>query len=362
MNMHAFLRRDERARQPAWGDRSLQPTDPGPAQEFHRWPLPGYVWPALERRYHSIFCSEPLLRLHGALTHRIEAWVMRRDGRIAALILFERAGSCARVINEAFDLPADALDEFAQAAFAQYPGLTAIRLNAVALDARPRRYPCFVATCSDDYVLTLPASEEAWLASLSAQTREKIRYHGRRAQRRQPSFSFRTVMAASIEDAQLRSVIEFNRARMKAKGRRFGMSEDDERKLCALMHERGQLSVIEIDGEVRAGLLCTLAGNDMTMHVIAHDPAFDDLRLGFLCCVLTLQDAIAQGLQRFHFLWGHYDYKTRLGGRRTELSQVLLLRARRYAWRHPRLLTAHALTCLRLIARRCRQRFIAARG
>ncbi len=362
MNMHAFIRRDDRARNVAWDERSLRPTDPGPVQEFHRWPLPGYVWPALERRYHSIFCSEPWLRLHDALTHRIEAWVMRRDGRIAALVLFERTGRCARVINEAFDLPAEALDEFAQALFAQYPMLSAIRLTATALEARPHHYPCFVAACSDDYVLTLPASEEAWLALLSAQTREKIRYHWRRAQRRQPSLCFRTVPAASIEAAQLRSVIEFNRARMKAKGRSFGMNAVDERRLCALMHERGQLSVIEIDGEVRAGLLCTLAGNDITMHVIAHDPAFDDLRLGFLCCVLTLQDAIAQGLQRFHFLWGHYDYKTRLGGRRIELAQVVLLRARRFAWLHPRLLGGHGLACLRLIARRCKQRFIAARG
>ena len=47
----------------------------GLASEFHRWPLPGYIWPALERRYHSIFCSEPQLRIHGGLTSQIEAWV-----------------------------------------------------------------------------------------------------------------------------------------------------------------------------------------------------------------------------------------------------------------------------------------------
>ena len=148
---------------------------------------------------------------------------------------------------------------------------------------------------------------------------------------------------------------------MQAKGRRFGMDEEDERRLCALMRERGQLSVIEIDGEIRAGLLCTLAGDDITMHVIAHDPAFDDLRLGFLCCVMTIQAAISQGLQRFHFLWGHYDYKTRLGGQRTVLSQLLLLRSRRAALLHPRLLAAQCVTGLRALVRRYRQRAAAAR-
>jgi len=369
MNMPAFIHRDERGRADPVVARMTRPRDPGPAQEFHRWPLPGYVWQALERRYHSIFCSEPLLRLHGALTHRIEAWVLRREGRIAALLLFERRGRCAWVINEVFDLPADDLDEFAQAVFAHHPALTAVRITAVALEGRTQRYPSMVAPRSDDYVLALPESEDAWLASLSAQTREKIRYHWRRAQRRQPSLCFRSVPAAAIDDAQLRSVIAFNRARMQAKGRRFGMDEQEERRLCALMGERGQLSVIEIDGEIRAGLLCTLAGNDITMHVIAHDPAFDDLRLGFLCCVMTVREAIAQGLQRFHFLWGHYDYKTRLGGRRIELSQVLLLRRRGSALLHPQLVGAQwlcglrtaLLAGLRAIARRYRQHVAAAR-
>ena len=363
MNRHAFVRAHAQVREaPPLRPR---PHDPGPSQEFHCWPLPGYVWPALERRYHSIFCSEPLLRLHDALTPHIEAWVARRDGRITAVILFERTWRCVRVINEVFDLPAETLDEFADAVFAQYPALTAIRLRAVALEGRTRKYPCLATTSSDDYLLSLPATEDAWLASLSAQTREKIRYHWRRTQRRQPGLVFRTVRAEAIDMAQLRSVIAFNRARMQAKGRRFGMSEDDERRLCALMRERGLLSVIEIDGEIRAGLLCTLAGDDITMHVIAHDPAFDDLRLGFLCCVMTIQEAIARGLQRFHFLWGHYDYKTRLGGRRIDLSQVLLMRARGFALLHPRLVGAQCIAglraALRAIARRYRQRFAAPR-
>ena len=94
-----------------------------------------------------------------------------------------------------------------------------------------------------------------------------------------------------------------SRARMRAKGRTYGMDAREERALCALMRERGQLATIEIDGQVRAGMLCTLAGNDLYMHVITHDPAFDELRLGYLCCVLTIEAAITQRRRRFHFLW-----------------------------------------------------------
>lgn len=358
MNLHALLGSEGRDLAASSSQARPAPRDPGPPQEFHRWPLPGYVWSALERRYHSIFCSEPLLRLHDALTHRVEAWVARRDGEIVALILFERSVGVARVLNEVFDLTAGQLQEFARALFTQYPTLTAIRLKAVALKGRARGYPCLLAARSDDYVLTLPASESEWLASLSAQTREKFRYHWRRTLRRQPSVQFKTVLAAQIDESQLRKVLEFSRARMKAKGRSYGMDPIEERRLCTLMRERGQLSVIEIDGEVRAGLLCTLAGNDIAMHVIAHDPAYDDLRLGFLCCALTIQDAIAQRLRRFHFLWGRYDYKTRLGGERIELTQVLLLRARYFALRHPSLVGAQWLLKLRQLARRVKQSLV----
>jgi CelD/BcsL family acetyltransferase involved in cellulose biosynthesis len=127
---------------------------------------------------------------------------------------------------------------------------------------------------------------------------------------------------------------------MRSKGRNYGMDARAERNLCALMRERGQLAAIEINGQMRAGMLCTLAGNELYMHVIAHDPAFDELRLGYLCCVLGIEAAITQRLQRFHFLWGWYDYKTRLGGQRRALEHALLWRSGLAACRHP-------LLCLR---------------
>lgn len=193
------------------------------------------------------------------------------------------------------------------------------------------------------------------MSSLSAQSREKLRYHLRRTQRKQPGFRFRCVAAPHIDDIALRRVIDFNRARMQQKGRRFGMDAEEEALLCRMMHERGRLAMVEIDGELRAGLLCTRAGDDLYMHVIAHDPAFDDLRLGLLCCALAIQDAIAQGLRRFHFLWGRYDYKTRLGGQRALLSNVLLLRGMWAAPLHPRLLALQAMAAMRSWLRARRQ-------
>lgn len=360
MTMHPFIRRDKADLSATGLLLPVPPRDPGPEEEFHRWPLPGYVWPALERCYHSIFCSEPHLRIHNGISPGIEAWVARRDGRISTLLLFERNGTVAKVINEVFVPTGDAIAAFARALFEHHRELDAIEIRAAHLVGKVPGYRTLSALLSEDFVLPLPATADEWLAGLSAQTREKIRYHLRRTQRKQPSFRFRVVQGAQIDDEQLRTVMDFNRARMRKKGRRFGMQEDEERRLCRLMRERGRIALIEIDGEVRAGLLCTLAGNDIYMHVIAHDPEFDDLRLGFLCCVLTIQDAISAGMQRFHFLWGHYDYKIRLGGKHVTLYRLLLLRGPLAAVRHPGLLVtqlaATVRSWLRLTLRRWRTR------
>lgn len=357
MSLRAFVPRDPAAPDAAVDSRS-RPLDPGLSQEFHRWPLPGYVWPALERRYHSIFCSEPHLRIHGGVTEGIEAWVSRKDGQITGLLLFEKHGTVAHVLNEVFTPDADELADFAAAVFKHHPSLTAVQIRAASVEGKLSAYRSISAPQSEDFVLALPPTYDAWLASLSSQTREKVRYHLRRTVRKQPGFRFRIVDSEQIDDTQLHRIIDFNRARMQKKGRRFGMSDYEEQGLRRLMRERGRIGLIEIDGEICAGLLCTVAGKDIYMHVIAHDPQFDDLRLGFLCCVLTVQDAIEQGLERFHFLWGQYDYKTRLGGKRVELRQSLLLRHPLAAVLHPRrvlgLAGARAKAALRAGVRRWR--------
>ncbi|MEO0317258.1 MAG: hypothetical protein RL404_935 [Pseudomonadota bacterium] len=381
-----------------------QPVDPGLSSEFHRWPLPGYLWPALEKHSQSIFCTEPHLRIHGTLTSDIEAWVWRHHGCIAGLWLFRRQGRTARVLNEVASETVSAVMQFADALFARYRELDVIELHALHLLAaspppsskrgwndtaadhqatsppcdgepceqdrggaagdtegegadsrKPARHPWQRAAVSEDFVLELPSTIDDWHASLSSRTREKLRQCLRRAQRSEPSLRFRLFHDADISERQVRAVLQMSRARMRAKGRSYGMDAREERRLWTLMRERGLLATIEVDGRMRAGLLCTLAGNDVYMHVIAHDPAFDELRLGYLCCVLCIEAAIAQRRHRFHFLWGWYDYKVRLGGQRRVLEHALLWRSRVAACRHPILFLRQQWLGLRALLREQRQ-------
>ena len=315
----------------------------GLTTEFHRWPLPPYVWPALHHLYRSIFCSEPHLRLHGSVQPNIQAWVARSRGNITAVILFQRQGSVIRIVNEMHGIDASQLEKFSQAVLGAYPTVDAIQLHALWVDGDFRRFPLLKTDMSEDYLLSLPESTEAWRASLSSQTREKLRYHHRRSCRKQPDLQFRQIDTKYITDAQFDRVLQMNRDRMSRKGRSFNMDTNETECLRSLMRECGQISVIEIGGEICAGLLCTRLENSIFMHVIAHDPRHDDLRLGFLCCALTIEAAINSGAQRFHFLWGFYDYKIRLGGQRQALYRAVIFRPWRHALSHPALLAGQVM-------------------
>jgi len=312
----------------------------GLATEFHRWPLPGYLWPALHHRYQSIFCSEPHLRTYGSLHPNIQAWVARSKGCISAVILFETKRRVVRIINEMHEIDAEQLDKFSQALFHTSPEIDAICLHAIRIRGTCQRFPWLQTEVSEDYLLSLPSSTEAWLASLSSQTREKLRYHHRRSSRKQPDLRFRQIDAEDITDAQVQHILQLNRARMIHKGRSFNMDGRETDSLRAVIRECGQISVIEIGGEICAGLLCTRIEKSVFMHVIAHDPRHDDLRLGYLCCALTIQAAIESGAKNFHFLWGYYDYKVRLGGQRQILFRAVLFRSWWHALTHPVLLAS----------------------
>ena len=328
--------------------------------EFYENYLPDFIWPALEMLYHSIFCTEAHLRITGSINinsvPNTFAWVKRKDGLIKAVILFGREGGIVRVINEVITLHPDAISEFSKAIFKRYSKVSAIYFHAVACDEKIFPYPSQRMKFSEDFVLSLPATEKKWLESLSKQTREKIRYHTRRSQRKQPDLNFKHTRGSQISDTDLSAIIEMNRARMKIKGRKFGMSIAEENNLKALLRERGLVTMLQAEGRLCAGLLSTVCGKDVFMHVIAHDPVYDDLRLGYLCRVQTIQLTITQGLQRFHFLWGEYDYKSRLGGQRQDLMDLVIYKSLTHTLLHPGLVGKIWLGSLRQTYRNWRKK------
>jgi hypothetical protein len=123
------------------------------------------------------------------------------------------------------------------------------------------------------------------------------------------------------------AVVRLNHLRMSSKGRISGMDEPYISSLTTLSRSHGVACIATEGSTIVAGTLCTQVGNGWTLHVIAHDPRFNHVRLGLLCLLKTVEEAIGSGAVRFNFLWGASDYKVLFGGK------VVALRARRY-YRH----------------------------
>ena len=326
--------------------------------EFFTAPLPDYLWSLLESLYSSVYSSRALLwpQCGSGLTDSMaHAWMERTAGRVSALLLFICEGARVRVLNEVLSLPTGVIHRFAAAIFASYRQIHLVQFHAIALELQPDHSQLWFSVFSEDYVLDLPGSRSSWLESLSRQAREKVRYYVRRSFRRQPALEFTVSSGAQIADAEVSAVLRLNRQRMERKGKTYAMSDAEELQLTRLMQQVGMLFALRLHGEICAGLLCSATGEDIYMHVIAHDPAHDDLRLGLVCCCLTIQQAIDLRFARFHFLWGHYDYKHRLGGRSRPLYRVLAARSAWHLLAHP-VYSAHwCLHVVRDAARRWRR-------
>ncbi len=305
------------------------------ASTFYRGSLPSFVWAGLEQLYHSSFCSHAHLEASGALGEVPWAWVARRDGQVVAVLLFVATRGTARVLNEVVTLEADCVEQFAQDLFRRFPRVGAIVLHAVELRGRCTLFPQLGHVCSEDFVLVLPSNRDDWLAGLSRQAREKLRYYHARCRRREPGLSFDILRGEQVGECHVQALLALSRARMEKKGVSFGIGSVEQGQLLALARARGMLVLLTLDGRICAGLLCSVTGDDVFMHVVAHDPTRDDLRLGLVACSVGIAGAIAAGHARFHFLWGRYDYKLRLGGRERPLSSMVVYRNRLHGLLHP---------------------------
>lgn len=285
----------------------------------------------LERLYGNIYASMKEWRVTGELGNDVSAYVEIKGGVVTTLYLFRVRGREVRVLNEGIRVDNTEADRFAETIFAACPGIGVITFHAVRSTMRELRYPCHRYACLEDIVLKLPASADAYLAGMGSATRSYIKRYLNKARRSLPSFQHDVTFGADIDVQELREVIAFNKLRMEGKGKEQGIDERELHRILALAKECGMLCVVRIDGKIRAGTINFRVGDNYFLEVIAHDPAYNEFRLGTLCCYLTICECIARNGREYHFLWGPQEYKFRLQGVQEELAHLTIYRSRRHA-------------------------------
>jgi CelD/BcsL family acetyltransferase involved in cellulose biosynthesis len=300
----------------------------------HENEVPDFIEAELERLYGNIFSSMRQFRIYGWTGGNTGTYVVRRGEAIVTLLLFERDGRTLRVKNEGIKLPAAEIERFTEYMFARYPQIEVIAFKAIETDIRRCDRPLQRFNHLEDLILPLPATVEAYQASLKQNVRRNIKRYTERLARQYPGHEYRVYEKDELDAQLVRDIIEFNRARMAGKNIASLIDDEEAARIIELVRQAGLVGVIRIDGRLCAGAVSFQSGGNYFLNVLAHDPQYDEFGLGLLCCYQTICACIRRGGGEFHFLWGRYNYKFMLGATQRDLDNILLYRSRPHMLRN----------------------------
>lgn len=289
--------------------------------------VPPFVGPELESLYEHVFSSLAQFRIYSGISDNTHTYVARQEGKVIAVLLFRCEGRCATVLNEQIAMSSDAIDRFTRYVFERFCTIDKLVFPAIRSEVRQLAFPSQEFYRTEDIVLKLPPTPEDYLASLGKATRKNMKYHGNRLRRNYPGLEFRVFIDGDIPDQHVRNIVELNRARMAAKNKLSEIDAKETDRLVRLVRRGGLVSAMLLAGRVVAGTVCSRVGGNYFMHINAHDPMYDDARLGKLCCFMTINDCITRHGKEFHFMWGRFEYKYLLLGVQQDFNELVIYRS-----------------------------------
>ena len=273
-------------------------------------------------------------------------YVARTSSQVLSALLYRIERSEVVVINECTTLEDKEVSRFTNFIFKRFPDIDVIRFHAVDAQIDSLAFPVQLYRCSEDFVLGLPATVEEYYSQLGKSTRSYINRYLNKIKRNFPSFTFEAFTGNDIREEDVSAVFEMNRARMAERGIVYGYSANYPSRALQLLRDTGLLCVVKIDGKICAGTILYCVEGEYFLESLSHRSEYNDVGLGTLCCYLSICECIRRRGKVYHFLWGRYDYKLRLGGVERPLSNVMVYRSR------TRMLK-HSSTALKLAAKGC---------
>jgi hypothetical protein len=275
-------------------------------------------------------CLAYVRAFHPEVIPQLRHAVVRSGAQLLGLLSFHARRDALVVVNRLLRWSDEVLDVCAAAMLSEHPRMLSVNFNdlydqeAGSSPIGPRPLTWRTIDC---VVVELPSSYPVYFAGFGATTQKNLRYCARRLKRETPGVEFRIYRREQINADVVAAVVQLNHKRMASKSKTSGIDPLYASKLLTLTQSHGAACIAANGSTIVGGTLCTQVGDGWTLHVIAHDPSFNHVRLGLLCLLKTVEEAIGNGASRFNFLWGMGEYKLLFGG------NVATLRARRY-YRH----------------------------
>ena len=284
--------------------------------EIYKQSVPAFASMALDRLQGSLYASSRYLQLSDPDQIPPNTWVGYRSGEIVGVLLFRIEGKRVIVLCEVITLDALQIDAFAVSVFSNFPDIRHIAFNAVSLSLPPTVLPAQFYPFSENYVLTLPTSNETYMAMLGKSTRQSLRGYRNRLLRDFPDFSWTAYACDELsteQQGQLVLILQgFKRESMTARGKLAAIDATETQHFLTMAAECGLFGIAKVNGRICAGAFSCRIGDSYVMLLSASDPAMSIYRLGLLTCLWSVSDCIHRGGRQCHMLWGRYQYKHQL--------------------------------------------------
>jgi hypothetical protein len=289
--------------------------------------VPAFVEAELDSLYQHINSSLS----HYAVRRKASGastYIARNGERAIAILLFKREKKKVSVINEMIDIAAEELERFATYIFTNDTSVAAISFSLIGNQIGRLRFPCHQYEISEDIVLTLPATPEAYLESLSSKMRRNIRRYMRAIARDNPGFRFETFAGNEIKDQYLHDLMNLKKINIGQKNLRFGMDADEVEWIFKQAKLSGLVTVALIGDRVCCGSISLRVYDHYFGEIVSYDPAYQKYSPGILCCYQAICDQIARGAKESHLCWGRYQYKYKLLGVQRDRASLDIYRSR----------------------------------
>ena len=295
--------------------------------------LPPFIERELDQLYQQLNSS----LMHHAVRAKAKTastYVARKDGNPIAIFLFTQEKRRISVINEMIDIPGEELERFSRYIFSRYTSATQLSFSLIGKNIGHLALPHQQHDSSEDIVLTLPHTPQAYLESLSPKTRRNIRRYLRAIKHDHPTFRHETTVGAAIPAQHLEDLIQLKKKNIGNKNLRFGLAKEELSWIVRQARLTGLVTVALINEKVCGGSISLRVGDHYFGQVISYDPAYQKYSPGILCTYLTVCAQILHGGKESHLCWGRYQYKYKLAGVQRDRASLDIYRSRAAWWQH----------------------------
>jgi hypothetical protein len=295
--------------------------------EIYEHDVPAFVERELEGIYECIYCTLARLRIYdppaGASTY-----VARAEGRISAVFLFRQEKDEIKVLNQQIAISQEELRKFADAVFSRYTSARLISFYAINTKIDDFPFVCQQYSALEENVLRLPATADDYLASISANFRSTLRRAEKRTKKDFPSFRAEVVSTTDVGEDMVRNLISLAGARMAAKQKKAYIGEEHLGSIMRLIRTHGYVVAARVNGKVCGGSIWYCVGRRAFLHIIAHDPRFDQYMLGNQVLLAGVLHWIARGGRECWLMGGSRAHKAKFKTVPQYLDSMLIYRSR----------------------------------